>query len=364
MNTVIYEYLLVSAMSFLLVFALTPFIQKLAIRTGFVDAPSQRKVHRKVTPLMGGVAVFLGFFIMVLFDLILLPGRYNDVALLGYLGGAVLIVTLGLIDDKFGMSPLVKMGGQAVAALIFLISNDLLTLFGPIYITLPILLLWMVSLMNAFNFLDNMDGIISGMAGILAFGFYSFAFIVKTTSLAPQVHYISLLSLTFAGAVFGFLPYNFNPAKMFLGDAGSLFIGYFLSSLAILSGRLAVVRMNNNLFYLLPVLLLSFPIFDISLVSYTRKRDGRIVSEGGKDHSTHRIGTATKSAKITSLLVYLINILIVLLTVLVLKLNSLPLLLIAIIFFAVAFLFFGIKLDGVPIIVTKNQLRKKGKEKQ
>lgn len=359
MNLVVYEYLMVLVMSFLLVYAVTPFIQKLALRVGFVDNPSQRKIHKKSIPLMGGIAVFIGFVIIALFDLILLPGRYNDTALKGYLGGAILIVILGLIDDRYGMSPRVKMGGQILASLIFLISNKLLTLFGPIYITLPILLLWMVSLINAFNFLDNMDGIISGMAGILAIGFYSFAFIVKTPSLAPQVHYISLLSLTFAGAVFGFLPYNFNPAKMFLGDSGSLFIGYFLSSLGILSGRLAVIKMNNNLFYLLPVLLLSFPLFDISLVSYTRKRDGRIVSQGGKDHSTHRIGTATRSAKVTSLLVYTINIVIVLLTVLVLKLNSLPLLFAATLFFAVGFFFFGVKLDEIPIVVPPNQIKKK-----
>lgn len=266
---------------------------------------------------------------------------------------------IGLIDDRYALKPSVKFLGQIVASLLFLISNDLSTLFGPAYITLPILLFWMVTLINAFNFLDNMDGISTGVSGILALGFYAFAFITKTTSLAPQVHYISLLSLTFAGAVLGFLPHNFNPAKIFLGDAGSLFIGYFLASMGILTGRLAVIRMNHNLYYLLPVLLLSYPLFDISLVSYTRKRDGRRVTQGGKDHSTHRIVNALKSPKITSLIVYLINIVIVLLTIVILKMNSHILLIFSLIFFGVGFFLFGAKLDSIPIIVTKNQLKTK-----
>jgi len=362
MNVSIYEYAMVLVLSFLTVYALTPLIRKLALKTGYVDNPSQRKIHANSIPLLGGLAVFIGFFLFVIYDILIIPHREFDRALQGYLGGALLILIIGLIDDRFTLKPKIKFLGQIIASLIFLISNDLTTLLGPAYITIPILLLWMVSLINAFNFLDNMDGISTGVSGILAIGFYSFAFIIKTTSLAPQVHYISLLSLTFAGAVFGFLPHNFNPAKIFLGDAGSLFIGYFLASMGILTGRLAVIRMSNNLYYLLPVLLLSYPLFDICLVSYTRKRDGRRVTQGGKDHSTHRIVNALKSPKITSLIVYLINIVIVLLTVLILKMNSQILLVNSVIIFGAGFYLFGAKLDSIPIIVTKNQLKVRKRE--
>jgi UDP-GlcNAc:undecaprenyl-phosphate GlcNAc-1-phosphate transferase len=359
MNASIYEYALALGLSFLLVFGLTPFIRKLALKTNFVDNPSQRKIHAHSIPLLGGLAVFTGFFIMVIYDILIVPHRQFDRALTGYLGGALLIMIIGLLDDRYSLRPGVKFLAQIIASLIFLISNDLTTLFGPAFITLPILLFWMVSLINAFNFLDNMDGISTGVSGILALGFYSIAFMTKTTSLVAQMHYISLLSLTFAGAVFGFLPYNFNPAKMFLGDAGSLFIGYFLASMGILTGKLAVIRMNNNLYFLLPVLLLSFPLFDICLVSYTRKRDGRRVTQGGKDHSTHRIVNALKSPKITSLVVYLINIIIVLLTIIILRTNSHILLIISVLFFGVGFYLFGVKLDSIPIVVTKNQLKAK-----
>lgn len=357
MNPVVYEYIVVVVLAFLSVYAITPFIIKLALATNFVDNPSQRKIHKQSKPLLGGLAVFFGFCGVLLYNILIVPGKELNYHIIGYLAGGGLILLIGLIDDRFGMKPILKLFGQILTALIFLFSNDLVNHLGPWYITLPVYLFWMVSLMNAFNFLDNMDGIISGMAGILALGYYSFAFLAKTTPLTPQVHYISLLSLTFAGAVFGFLPHNFNPAKIFLGDAGSMFIGYFLSSLGILTARLAVIRMNSNVYYLLPVLLLSYAIFDISLVSYTRKRDGRRISQGGKDHSTHRMGTVLKSPKVTSIMVYLINIIIVLAAIIVFASASATLLVIATLFFAVGFLFFGKKLDEIPVIITKNQMK-------
>jgi UDP-GlcNAc:undecaprenyl-phosphate GlcNAc-1-phosphate transferase len=266
---------------------------------------------------------------------------------------------VGIIDDKIGMKPITKLLGQALSCCIFLYSNNLFELFGPFYLTIPILFLWMIGLMNALNFLDNMDGIITGMSGILALGFYAFSFISKTHAVAVQANLMMLLSLAFAGSVFGFLPYNFNPAKIFLGDAGSMFIGYFLSTMGILAGRLAVTRMNNPMFYLLPVLLLSYAIFDISLVSFIRKRDGRKLSQGGKDHSTHRIHNAMQSPKVTAIFVYLINMIIVLITILVFQMESVNLLIISTILFAIVFLFFGRKLDQIPVIIPENQLKNK-----
>jgi len=191
------------------------------------------------------------------------------------------------------------------------------------------------------------------MAGILALGFYGFGYIItKTSGFEIESHYLSLLSLAFAGALLGFLPYNFNPAKIFLGDAGSMFIGYFLATMGILSGKLVVARMaGNNLYFLLPILLLSYAIFDISLVSIIRKRDGRKISQGGKDHSTHRIGNAMKSHKITAIIVYLINIIIVLVTLLIFMMESTKLLIIATVLFALIFILFGRKLDQIPVVI-------------
>ncbi len=351
---IIYLFLSLFILSFLAVYTITPQIIAFANRKNFLDNPSARKVHKKATPLLGGLAVFIGFFILTLYVVITNLHTF-EMPIIGYLLGGMVIVIVGIIDDKYGMSPGVKLIGQIISCLIFVSSNNLFTLLGPIYISLPIITLWMVGLMNALNFLDNMDGIITGLSGILALGFYAFSFISKNHELVIQSNLMSLLSLTFAGAVFGFLPYNFHPAKIFLGDAGSMFIGYFLSSMGILAGRLAVIRMENDLYYLLPVLLLSYAIFDISLVSFIRKRDGRKLSQGGKDHSTHRIGNAMKSPKVTAIIVYLINIIIVLITILIFKMQSEILLIIATALFAVLFLFFGRKLDEIPVIIPSNQ---------
>jgi len=355
---IIYICMTVFILSFLSVYTLTPFVIRFARKTNFIDNPNSRKVHVKATPLLGGVSVFIGFFIMTCY-LVITKQHVLNIEIIGYLVAALIIVIVGIVDDKYGMNPILKLVGQLLSCLIFLISNDLLTILGPIYVTLPLLILWMVGLMNAMNFLDNMDGIITGMSGILALGFYAFSFLSKQLEFAGDADYISLLSLIFAGSVLGFLPYNFNPAKIFLGDAGSMFIGYFLASMGILSGKLAVTRMNNDLYYLLPVLLLSFAIFDISLVSFTRKRDGRKISQGGKDHSTHRIGTALGSSKITAFIVYLINIIIVLVTIIVYIMGSEILLIASTVIFALLFLFFGRKLDQIPIVVPQNQLKEK-----
>ncbi|HOH47684.1 MAG TPA: hypothetical protein PLX59_07545, partial [Candidatus Cloacimonadota bacterium] len=170
---------------------------------------------------------------------------------------------------------------------------------------------------------------------------------------------IGLISLSFAGSTLGFLPYNFNPAKIFLGDAGSMFIGYFLSSMGILMARYAANTHQNKVFFLLPVLLLSYAIFDIALVSYTRKRDGRHVMQGGKDHSTHRIHNVLGSIKVTAVIIYAINILIVLTATIVFRIGNPKLLLITTVLFATLFLVFGRKLDQVPVSIPSNQLKTK-----
>lgn len=359
----IYEYLSVFIMSWLFVYGLTPLIIRLAGKINFVDKPEARKMHLKSVPLMGGLSVALGFILLCVYDVAISPGRYFDRPMLGYLAGSVLIVIIGLIDDKRGMQPLIKMIGQFVVSLLFILSNftipELSTMFGSIFITIPILLLWMVGLMNALNFLDNMDGIISGMAGILGLGFFVFALNNVTSSNEQAMALIALISLSFAGSTFGFLPYNFNPAKIFLGDAGSMFIGYFLSSMGILMAQYAGNKYNDKMFYLLPVLLLSYAIFDISLVSYTRRRDGRHVMQGGKDHSTHRINNVLGSVKVTAAIIYAINVLIVLTAIIIFRIGSRELLIISTALFAVFFLVFGRKLDQVPVVIPANQLKHK-----
>ncbi len=354
-----WEYLSVFVMSWLLVYGLTPFIIKLARAVNFVDKPEARKMHLTSVPLLGGLSVFIGFLLLCLYDVTISPGRFFDRAISGYLLGAGIITVIGLIDDRRGMNPVIKLLGQVLVSLIFISSNfleqDLQNMFGSVFISLPLMVLWMVGLMNALNFLDNMDGIISGMAGILGLGFFAFSLANITSSNGNEMALIGLIALSFSGSVLGFLPFNFNPAKIFLGDAGSMFIGYFLSSMGILMAKYAVLTRQDNMFFLLPVLLLSYAIFDISLVSYTRKRDGRHVMQGGKDHSTHRINTALGSVKVTAIMIYVVNLVIVLTTIIIFKTGNRILLLITTLVFALLFILFGRKLDQVPIVVPSNQ---------
>ncbi|MCF7920295.1 MAG: undecaprenyl/decaprenyl-phosphate alpha-N-acetylglucosaminyl 1-phosphate transferase [Candidatus Cloacimonetes bacterium] len=352
----VYKYSIVFVLGFIVVYLITPLIIKLAKKWNFVDNPCARKIHKEAVPLMGGLAVFFGFFILTLFVIATNLHALNF-RLLGYLAGAILIVFVGLWDDHRGMKPLPKLLGQLMSCLLFIFSSNVLETMGPIWLSLPLILLWMIGLMNAFNFLDNMDGVLAGMSGILGLGFYAISFLTKTPDIAPLTNIIGLMSMAFAGSVLGFLPFNFNPARIFLGDAGSMFIGYFLSTMGILSGNLMVTSKSNHIWLLIPVLLLSFAIFDITLVSYTRRRDGRRISQGGKDHSTHRIGNATGSTKVTAVFVYIINIILVLATILVLQMNSEILLVFSTLLFAIVFIFLGKKLDQIPVVITKNQLK-------
>ncbi|MBM4403855.1 MAG: undecaprenyl/decaprenyl-phosphate alpha-N-acetylglucosaminyl 1-phosphate transferase [Candidatus Cloacimonetes bacterium] len=361
MENRVYEYLTVFIMSWLFVYGLTPLIIKFARSINFVDKPEARKIHQKAVPLMGGLSVFMGFLLLCIYDVVMSPGRSFDLKFTGYLIGAVIIVLIGLIDDRRGMKPLIKMGGQIVVSLVFILSNisfqELEMMFGSVYLAIPLLLVWMVGLMNAMNFLDNMDGVISGMAGILGLGFFAFSLIKGQPANAEAMALIGLISLSFSGAVFGFLPYNFNPARIFLGDAGSMFIGYFLSSMGVLMAVYARNFNDDKMFYLLPVLLLSYAIFDIALVSYTRKRDGRHIMQGGKDHSTHRIHTALGSTKVTAVMVYVINVLIVLTTIVVYMVGKRVLLLSTTAVFATFFIIFARKLDKIPIVIPANQIK-------
>lgn len=341
------NHFIIFAISFGAVFLLTFLVRKVAIELNFIDKPEERKFHKNPTALMGGLAILLGmvfaFFISFFLCIKLVPPL--NITLI-YFIGLVLVCFLGLIDDRFGMSPQVKFSAQFLLALLLIIGSKYTTIIGPWFVSVPILTVWMVGLMNALNFLDNMDGITAGLASILGLGFFALGILTDN-------HFISLISAIFIGATFGFLPHNFHPAKIFLGDAGSMLIGYTLSVL----GIVLLTELPKNFSLLLPMLLLSYAIFDISLVSITRKRDGRRVMQGGKDHSTHRIGTATGSVKMTAVMVYLINILMVLITVIVYETFSQWVVLITTILFAFVFIFFGGKLDEIPILISRNQLK-------
>ncbi len=381
-HNVVTEYISVFILAFVLVYSITPWIIKLAHKINFVDNPNARKIHKTAIPLMGGLSVFIGFIALVVYDVVIVSDRVFNMRLIGYLLGALVIVIVGVIDDKRGMNPVVKLGGQFLACSLFIFTNFgavtyfNLPLFNDVsfpmillsndimfnnYFSIPILYIWMIGLMNATNFLDNMDGMITGISSIIALGFFAFSMIINpdNSSSALWLSLMGLLSLSYAGAVLGFLPYNFNPAKIFLGDAGSMFIGYFISSMGILMANFASLQFQSKWFYLLPVILISYAIFDICFVSITRKRDGRLVWQGGKDHTTHRIKNLLDSVKVTALLIYAINIIVVILTIMVTLIGSYELLLAILVICSICYVLLGRRLYAVEVEIPANQLKKR-----
>jgi UDP-GlcNAc:undecaprenyl-phosphate GlcNAc-1-phosphate transferase len=287
-------YIFVFGLSLLLVLSLTPLFIRLAFKKNFLDFPDPRKIHSHPTPLMGGVSVFSGFGVAVVLSLFYRNLWSNEVS--GILLGGLLVLVLGLWDDKFGMRPGVKFIGQIVAASIFLLVSQS---FGKLNFGLLgdlLFFLWMVGLMNAFNFLDNMDGLCSGIS-VLAAAAFAVIFI-----LTGQVS-LGIICLALMGALLGFLIYNFPPARIFLGDAGSMFSGFILSALGILFAK----RDSSFNQLLVPMLVLSYPIFDISLVTFTRAKEGRKIYKGGKDHSSHRLMNLGFHPKKTLGSIYLIS---------------------------------------------------------
>lgn len=270
-------YFLVLLISFSVVFWVIPKMIRFAHKVGFLDYPSPYKLHEKPTPLLGGVAVYLGFAIS--FSLgVILSGISWDGNLTGIFLGSLVLLLVGLWDDKRGLSPSHKFFGQVFASLLFIIFSQRIVILTNSFVDAFILLLWMVGLINALNFLDNMDGLCGGITFIHVMTFFVLG------ALNDQMAVV-LISLSLGGAMLAFLRYNFRPAKIFLGDTGSMLNGFLLACMGIL-----FVQKNPSPHTLLvPVLILSYPIFDITFVTFARLREGRKFYQGGKDHSTHRM---------------------------------------------------------------------------
>ncbi|MCK4427387.1 MAG: undecaprenyl/decaprenyl-phosphate alpha-N-acetylglucosaminyl 1-phosphate transferase, partial [candidate division Zixibacteria bacterium] len=270
-------YFLVFIISFFIVFLSTPKIIRFAHKVGFLDYPSPYKLHENPTPLLGGVVVYLGFAISLSLG-IFLSGIFWDGNVVGVFLGSLVLLLLGLWDDKKKLSPSHKFFGQILAALLFIIFSQRVVLLTNNFFDAFILLLWIVGLINALNFLDNMDGLCGGITFIHCMTFF-------VIGVLNGQMIVVLTSLSLAGAMLAFLRYNFRPAKIFLGDAGSMLSGFLLACM----GILFVQKNPSHYTLLVPVLILSYPIFDITFVTFARLREGRKFYQGGKDHSTHRM---------------------------------------------------------------------------
>jgi UDP-GlcNAc:undecaprenyl-phosphate GlcNAc-1-phosphate transferase len=267
-------YLLIFFAALVLAIAATPLARRVAVTTGVVAVPDARRVHRSSTPMLGGIAIYLASVIALL----VFSDRFYVPQLVGIFVGATFVSFLGLTDDRWDLSPLVKFAGQVVAAGVLILTGIKVQIFPYEALNLAVTLVWVIGVVNALNLVDNMDGLSGGIAAIASAFFLLLA-------VGSGQFLVGSLAAALLGACLGFLYYNFNPASIFMGDSGSLFLGYILAATA-LKLKLDPV---DSVGWIVPVLILGLPIFDTTLVCLSRLRRGVSPLQGGKDHTSHRL---------------------------------------------------------------------------
>lgn len=289
--------LLAIALTFWLSLAMTRLIILLAHRYGWVARPKQDRWHQKPTALYGGVAIVTSY---VAGSVVVLPQAYSTLwpALVGLLIGGITLFGVGLRDDVRALNPLVKLLGQVMAVMPFLVGVMVADSSPRIALSMPLLMLWMIGLTNAFNLLDNMDGLSAGTAVVAGSVLAFYCVLAHLSGYA-------LLNAVLVASCLGFLWFNFRPrgnAQIFMGDCGSMFLGYMLAGLTVLSVCPSATSPVAGA--LVPLFLMAVPLFDTCLVIVRRRREGRAISQGGKDHSSHRLVYAGFSEKQAVLLLH------------------------------------------------------------
>lgn len=285
------SYLIAFFLAFVTAVGVTPVVRGLARGTRFVAPVRKDRWHQKPTALLGGIGIYAGF--LVGYAYLRLGGQLTRGGLLVACASAMFV--LGLVDDFVQLKPYTKLVAQLVAAVVQ-------TAFGLSFDWTPwpivnqgLTIFWLVGVTNALNLLDNIDGLSAGISLLAAL---FMAYLLATGGFVPEAK----LVLVFAAAAAGFLVFNFHPASIFMGDSGSLFLGFFLGGAALYQTKLQAS--GGNLIAVLgpPVLVLALPILDTTLVTVTRRLEGRPISQGGRDHASHRLvelGLSERGATLT-----------------------------------------------------------------
>lgn len=270
-----------------------PWVRRLAIAMGFVDIPSHRKAHRTPTPLLGGAAIFVGAILGVL----IIYGGDPQPTVIGVVLATSIVALTGLIDDYRPLPAWMKLSGQFLGFLILAYFGIRIRLPVPDLVNYAITLLWLLGITNAINFLDNMDGLSAGISAVMA------SFILLLALINGQF-LVAALAAGLLGACLGFLRYNFPPAQIFMGDVGSLFLGFLLAVMGI---QLRFPANSNFVTWMVPVFLFGLPIFDMVLVVSSRLRRGLSPNTAGKDHISHRLVLLGFSSREAILILYLFS---------------------------------------------------------
>ena len=297
------NYFFLFVISYVLVGLLTPLMRKIAIAQGVLDRPnSAHKSHKKPVPYLGGVAIIIGVVLVSYLALISSKFTWSNFWLAtSVLGPAVAMGLVGLWDDLKSLNPLPRFIGQSIAGLIvafILVFNE--NVGNPTGITgldVAITVLWIVGICNSINFFDNLDG---GAAGTVAITAISLTYLAIT----GDQYFIGALSVVVAGSTLGFLIWNRTPARIYMGDAGALFLGVLIATLTV---RFKPTTDSSITSFAIPVLLLAIPILDTTVAVFSRLRRGVSPFQGGKDHLSHRLIRFSLSRKFTVVVLWLLS---------------------------------------------------------
>ena len=324
----------IATVGFLLSIVLTFFVRKFARAKGFVAKPKADRWHKKPTAMMGGVSIFLTTIIVYLAFVPKTPESWV------VLGASSFLFLVGLIDDIRVIKPYQKLIGQIIGTAMVIGFGLTLPWTDWEVLNIWITVFWIIGITNAINLLDNMDGLAAGVSAIAAF---TLAIVLGGEGQASEL----ALICAFIGALIGFLAFNFNPASIFMGDSGSMFIGFFLASSVLLNETAGRSRSILSVLAV-PVLILVVPIFDTTLVTIIRKISGRKASQGGQDHASHRLVALGLSERSAVLMLYAFAVLAGVMTLLVREL-ALTQSLALVAFFTVVLTLVGVYLSKVKV---------------
>ena len=291
--------------SFAFTFATTPLVRRFAFKIGAIDIPKDnRRMHKKPTPRIGGLAIIFGFTVATL--CFAQPSRQ----LYGTLAGAAIIAVMGVIDDCKNLPAKLKFVIQIIAALVVVFAGDIkIDVFTnpnflsdnpywvlPEWLSVTLTVIWIVFITNAVNFIDGLDGLAAGVSAIMSI---SLVFI----SIRVGEYPIAILGIALMGSCFGFLPFNFNPAKIFMGDTGSTFLGFMLATLSIQG----VFKSYAVISFAVPLLILGLPLFDALFAMIRRILRGQSPMTADRGHLHHRLVDMGFSQKQTVFILYAIS---------------------------------------------------------
>ena len=284
---------------FIAALLLTPLVKKLAFKIGATDKPNQRKVHSKIMPRLGGLAIFLSFLIGILINN---PSDelFGEFHLSIVIGSAIIILT-GMLDDVKEISPKVKLTGQIAAAAVVVVYGGLQVEFinlpfGGIidfgYLSIPLTMIWIIGITNAINLIDGLDGLAGGVSTIALISIAGMSFLTGNP-------YVTIMALIVAASTAGFLFYNFHPAKIFMGDTGALFLGYIIAVLSLLG-----YKNITFISLIIPVIILGVPISDTFFAIIRRLVNKQPLSAPDKSHLHHCLLKSGFTHRQTVLLIY------------------------------------------------------------